>query len=105
MRLAESDPTFFYAGQFQNKANFMAHLQGTGPEIYQQTNEEIDAFVCSSGTGGTIAGCGKFLKKANPDIKVFCIDHQNSGLFDHIKSGKYKSRAFVHGHSYQFLEY
>jgi cysteine synthase A len=83
----------------------MAHLEGTGPEIWKQTNGEIDAFTCSSGTGGTISGCSKFFKKVNPDIKVFVIDHQKSGLFDHIKCGTLKSREIIQGHSYAFVEY
>lgn len=105
MRLQQSIPNSIYADQFNNKANFMAHLEGTGPEIWKQTNQEIDAFTCSSGTGGTISGCAKFFKKVNPDIKVFVIDHQKSGLFDHIKTGKIKSREMVQGHSYTFVDY
>ena len=56
MRLAKKEGAL-YADQFNNTANYMAHFEGTGPEIWSQTNHSIDAFVCSSGTGGTISGC------------------------------------------------
>ena len=64
----------FFTEQFENIANREFHEQTTGPEILRQTNNELDAFVCSVGTGGTIGGVSRALKKYNTDIKVFLAD-------------------------------
>ncbi|KZT29075.1 PALP-domain-containing protein [Neolentinus lepideus HHB14362 ss-1] len=77
----------FFADQFENMSNFHAHLEGTGPEIWRQTNGRVDAFVSGAGTGGTIAGTGQFLKSMNDDILVVLADPEGSGLYNKIKFG------------------
>ncbi|KAF9520361.1 hypothetical protein BS47DRAFT_1287155 [Hydnum rufescens UP504] len=80
-------PRGFFADQFENRSNFDAHYEGTGPEIWQQTNGDVDAFVCGAGTGGTIAGIGKYLKEMNPEVRVVLADPEGSGLYNKIKFG------------------
>ena len=89
----------FFADQFENESNFKAHYNGTGPEILRQTSGHIDAFVSGaggsgldayvsltgSGTGGTIAGTGQFLKKYKPDIKIVLSDPEGSGLYNKVR--------------------
>eukprot|EP00746_Dinoflagellata_sp_MGD_P020722 gnl/MRDRNA2_/MRDRNA2_148320_c0_seq1.p1 gnl/MRDRNA2_/MRDRNA2_148320_c0~~gnl/MRDRNA2_/MRDRNA2_148320_c0_seq1.p1 ORF type:complete len:526 (+),score=98.94 gnl/MRDRNA2_/MRDRNA2_148320_c0_seq1:77-1579(+) len=77
----------FFADQFENLANFRAHFHGTGPELWSQANRNVDAFVMSSGTGGTIAGVGTYLKRMNPDVQIFLADVQGSSLYSKVNSG------------------
>ncbi|KAK9673746.1 hypothetical protein RND81_12G186200 [Saponaria officinalis] len=77
----------FFADQFENLANFRAHYEGTGPEIWVQTEGKLDAFVAAAGTGGTIAGVSQFLKEKNLKIKCFLIDPPGSGLFNRVTRG------------------
>lgn len=56
----------FFADQFENLANFRAHYEGTGPEIWEQTGGKLDAFIAAAGTGGTVAGVSRFLKVGSP---------------------------------------
>jgi len=77
----------FFADQFENEANWRAHFEGTGPEIYQQTKGHIDVFVAGAGTGGTISGVALFLKPRLPNMKVILADPQGSGLLNRVKYG------------------
>ena len=77
----------FFADQFENEANWQAHFETTGPEIWTQCNGRIDAFVAGAGTGGTIAGVARFLKSQSPTVNVVLADPQGSGLFNRIKYG------------------
>jgi cysteine synthase A len=77
----------FFADQFETKANWTAHFSGTGPEILDQTNGQVDAFVAGSGTGGTISGVAKFLKSKLPALRVILADPQGSGLYNKVKYG------------------
>ncbi|WVY91645.1 hypothetical protein V8G54_037159 [Vigna mungo] len=77
----------FFADQFENLANFRAHYQGTGPEIWEQTNGKLDAFVAAAGTGGTVAGVSTFLQEKNPEIKCFLVDPPGSGLYNKVTRG------------------
>ncbi|OWZ26431.1 cysteine synthase A [Cryptococcus neoformans] len=81
----EHKPRGFFADQFENDSNFMAHYKGTGPEILRQTSGNLDGFVSGAGTGGTIAGTGCFLKKALPDLKIVLSDPEGSGLFNKVR--------------------
>jgi cysteine synthase len=77
----------FFADQFETEANWRAHYEGTGPEIFQQAGQDLDAFVAGAGTGGTISGVAKFLKQSLPNIKIVLADPTGSGLFNKIKHG------------------
>ena len=77
----------YFTDQFENKANWQAHFESTGPEIFKQCGGEIDAFVAGAGTGGTIAGVARYLKSELPDVKIVLADPQGSGLFNRIKYG------------------
>ena len=79
-----------FADQFETEANWRAHYEGTGPEIYEQAKAggyTIDAFVAGAGTGGTISGCAKYLKECSPTTKIVLADPQGSGLYNKIKHG------------------
>ncbi|WP_026376547.1 cysteine synthase A [Aestuariibacter salexigens] len=90
-RLGEENESYWWANQFENLSNFYAHFEGTGPEIWQQTQGKIDAFVSVCGTGGTVAGNSAYLKQQNPDIKNWLVDPDGSGIYQYLKSGEYKS--------------
>ena len=82
-----------WANQFDNTANSKGHYETTGPEIWEQTDGKIDGFVCSSGTGGTIAGVSSFLKEKNKDIKIYLSDPTGSSLYSYIVNGELKSEG------------
>ncbi|MDC1280481.1 cysteine synthase A [Pelagibacteraceae bacterium] len=82
-----------WANQFDNVANAKGHYEGTGLEIWEQTEGKIDGFVCSSGTGGTISGVSNVLKEKNKDIKIFLSDPKGSALYNYIKNGELKSEG------------
>jgi cysteine synthase len=89
-RIAEERKAY-WVNQFENPANYQIHYQTTGPEIWEQTKEKIDAFIAASGTGGTIGGVSKFLKEKNSNIHVRLVDPMGSGLDSFIKTGEFKS--------------
>ena len=82
-----------WANQFDNTANSKAHYDTTGKEIWEQTEGKIDAFTCSSGTGGTISGVSNALKEKNKDIKIYLSDPKGSSLYNYIKNGELKSEG------------
>ncbi len=88
-RLAE-EMGGFWANQFDNVANRRAHYEGTGPEIWAQTEGRVDAWVASTGTGGTLAGAGQFLKEKKAAVRVVLADPMGSGLYSYVKSGEIK---------------
>ncbi|CAO3645684.1 unnamed protein product [Cunninghamella blakesleeana] len=75
----------YFADQFENEANFQVHYQTTGPEIYQQTDGQLDALVLGAGTGGTLSGLTCYLKPLVPKLKIFLADPQGSGLYNKVK--------------------
>ena len=82
-----------WANQFDNIANRQGHIDGTGPEIWRQTDGKIDGFICAVGSGGTIGGMSLYLKSQNPDIQIGIADPHGSALYHHYKYGELKSEG------------
>ena len=80
-----------WANQFDNVANREAHIKGTGPEIWDQLNGQIDGFTCAVGTGGTLAGIGIALKDRNKKVKIMLSDPMGSALYEFYENGTLKS--------------
>ncbi|KAM7438947.1 Cysteine synthase 1 [Porites harrisoni] len=89
-RYAESTENALWTNQFDNISNRRAHFETTGPEIWQQTEGRVDAVTFSTGTGGTIAGVGSYLKSKNPNIKIVLADPEGSVLYNYFKYGELK---------------
>ncbi len=87
-RLAEEMENAIWANQFDNLANRQSHYETTGPEIWEQTNGKVDAWVSATGTGGTFAGVSLYLKEKNPNIKAILADPMGSGLYSYVKTGE-----------------
>ena len=85
--LLAAENGWFWADQFNNAANTAAHYKTTGPEIWEQTDGEVTAFVASIGTGGTLAGTTKFLKERNPKIVGVCADPYGAAMWSWLKHG------------------
>ena len=85
--LAKEIPGSFLAGQFDNPANPKAHILSTGPEIWEDTEGEVDILVASVGTGGTITGTGEYLKSKNPKIRVIAVEPSDSPVLSGGKPG------------------
>ena len=91
---AETEPNgAIWANQFDNIANRQAHVEGTGPEIWDQTDGKIDGFVSAVGTGGTLAGVGMALKERNKDVVVALADPMGAALFNFYAHGELKSEG------------
>jgi cysteine synthase A len=82
-----------WANQFDNTANRQAHIDGTGPEIWEQAGGDVDAFVSAIGTGGTLAGVGMALKQRNKDIQIVMADPYGSSMYTWFKTGELKSEG------------
>jgi len=82
-----------WANQFDNVANRRAHFETTGPEIWQQTGGAVDAFVCSVGTGGTLAGIGMYLKECKPSVRIAIADPMGASLYHYYRHGELKSEG------------
>lgn len=92
--LAEkNDNGAIWANQFDNVANRQAHIETTGPEIWQQTDGKVDGFTCAIGTGGTLAGTGIFLKQQNSDICIAAADPMGANMYHWLKNGELKSEG------------
>jgi cysteine synthase A len=89
-RMAEETPDAVWGNQFDNVANRIAHEKTTGPEIWAQTQGKLDAFVTSTGTGGTLAGVARFLKSKSDKVKVYLADPQGSALYNWVTKGELK---------------
>lgn len=89
-RIASEMENAIWANQFDNLANRRAHYETTGPEIWAQTDGKVDAWVTSTGTGGTFAGVAMYLKEKNPAIKCVVADPMGSGLYSYVKTGEIK---------------
>ncbi|HLH12351.1 MAG TPA: cysteine synthase A [Methylovirgula sp.] len=93
-RLAKETPEgAIWANQFDNVANRQGHFETTGPEIWADTDGKIDGFVCSVGTGGTLAGVGMALKAKNPNVKIALADPMGAALYAYYTKGELKSEG------------
>ncbi|MCL7028600.1 hypothetical protein MKW94_024127 [Papaver nudicaule] len=86
-RLADELDNAVWANQFDNVVNRQAHYETTGPEIWRDTAGTVDAFVCATGTGGTLAGVSRYLKEQNPEVRIVLADPHGSGLYGYVKTG------------------
>ncbi|NDG85037.1 MAG: pyridoxal-phosphate dependent enzyme, partial [Proteobacteria bacterium] len=84
---AAKDENAFYLNQFENEANWRSHYETTGPEIWEQTDHEVNGFACAIGSGGTLAGVSKFLKEKNPAIQIGCVDPAGSAMHNWFSRG------------------
>lgn len=93
-RHAEGLNNAVWTNQFDNTANRQAHIETTGPEIWEQMEGRIDGFTCSTGTGGTLAGITRYLKDKDPRVKIYLADPPGSVLYSYFQSGgKLKERT------------
>ncbi|MDR3467022.1 MAG: cysteine synthase A [Xanthobacteraceae bacterium] len=91
-RLRQSEPNgVLFADQWNNLDNPKAHFESTGPEIWEQTGGRVDGFICSVGTGGTLAGISAYLREKKRDIVIGCADPHGASMYDWFKHGEVKS--------------
>ncbi|MBV9562028.1 MAG: cysteine synthase A [Bradyrhizobium sp.] len=91
-RLRKTEPNgVLFADQWNNLDNAKAHYDSTGPEIWQQTEGRIDGFICSVGTGGTLAGTSRYLKQKNRNVTIACADPHGFAMYELFKHGRAKS--------------
>lgn len=95
--LAEEIPHSFIPGQFTNDANPLAHYKTTGPEIWKDTDGDVDILVAGVGTGGTLSGAGRYLNEQNPDIQVVAVEPKDSPVLSEGRAGSHKLQGIGAG--------
>jgi len=87
-RIAAETPGAWFVNQFANPANPLAHEQTTGPEIYKQLDQHVDAIVCGSGSGGTVTGISRYFQQVSPETEIILADPAGSSLASYINTGE-----------------
>src|SRR5687768_8113199 len=94
LELARTEPNgVFYANQWDNLSNREGHVRSTGPEIWRQTDGRVDGFICSIGTGGTLAGVGAYLKEGKASVVIAAADPMGAAMYHYIKHGELRSEG------------
>ena len=102
--LSKEIPDSFIAGQFVNPANVAAHRKTTGPEIWNDTDGQVDAFIAGVGTGGTVTGVGEYLKEKKSDVEIIAVEPATSPVLSEGKSGAHKIQGIGAGFVPEILD-